>query len=500
MAAVVELTGISKRFGGTQALAGVDLTIERGTVHALVGENGAGKSTLGKVIAGVIQPDSGEYILAGRAVSPSSPRQALEVGVTMMAQELSLVPARSVVENVYLGIEDHSGPFVRRKELDRRFAALVEDTGISVPAQAVVGTLPISDRQKVEILRAVARDAGVIVMDEPTARLTGDETAALKSLIRRLADAGRTVIFVSHFLAEVLDIADVVTVMRDGEIIRTSPVSDETEESLIEGMTGRSFSANFPPRREPAADAKVLLSVEDLTREPAFANVDLVVREGEIVVITGLVGSGRSEVLHTVFGDAPADSGSMTLAGRAFAPRNPAEALRSGLALVPESRKEQGLFLNMSVESNITMPHLHKLGSFGFVSPGAALDQAEASVEAVGVRTERVTTPVTSLSGGNQQKVLFARALVEDPVLLLADEPTRGVDVAAKRAIYDLLVSLAERGMGILMVSSETEEVLGLAHRVIVMHEGRVVAEFDGRTVTEEQIMNAAFTTAGRAT
>lgn len=500
MAAVVELTGISKRFGGTQALAGVDLTIERGTVHALVGENGAGKSTLGKVIAGVIQPDSGEYILAGRAVSLSSPRQALEVGVTMMSQELSLVPSRSVVENVYLGIEDHSGPFVRRKELHRRFAALVADTGISVPADAAVGGLPISDRQKVEILRAVARDAGVIVMDEPTARLTGDETAALKSLIRRLADAGRTVIFVSHFLAEVLDIADVVTVMRDGEIIRTSPVGDETEESLIEGMTGRSFSANFPPRTPPGADAKVLLSVQGLSRGTAFTDVDLVVREGEIVVITGLVGSGRSEVLHTVFGDVPADSGSMTLAGNAFAPRNPAEALRSGLALVPESRKEQGLFLNMSVEWNITMPHLRNLGSFGLVSSSAALEQAETSVEAVGVRTEKVTTPITSLSGGNQQKVLFARALVEDPVLLLADEPTRGVDVAAKRAIYDLLVSLAERGMGILMVSSETEEVLGLAHRVIVMHEGRVVAEFDGSTATEEQIMNAAFTIAGRDT
>jgi simple sugar transport system ATP-binding protein/ribose transport system ATP-binding protein len=500
MAACVELTGISKRFGGTQALAGVDLTVERGTVHALVGENGAGKSTLGKVIAGVVQPDSGEYMLAGRAVHLSSPRQALEAGVTMMAQELSLVPARSVVENVYLGIEDHSGPFVRGKELDRRFAALVEETGIGVNPRASVGDLPIGDRQKVEILRAVARDAGVIVMDEPTARLTGDETAALKSLIRRLAESGRTIIFVSHFLGEVLDIADIVTVMRDGEIVRTSPVASETEESLIEGMTGRSFTANFPTRRPPALDAKELLTLQGLSRESAFSDVDLMVREGEIVVITGLVGSGRSEVLHAVFGDASVDSGSMTLSGQVFAPRSPSQALRSGLAFVPESRKEQGLFLNMSVESNITMPHLRRFGSFGFVSQGAALGQAATSVEAVGVRTEKVTTPITSLSGGNQQKVLFARALVEDPVLLLADEPTRGVDVAAKRAIYDLLVSLAERGMGILMVSSETEEVLGLAHRVIVMHEGRVVAELDGESATEEQIMNAAFITSGRAT
>lgn len=251
MAGVVELRGISKRFGGTQALEDVDLTIDRGTVHALVGENGAGKSTLGKIIAGVIEPDRGEYVLAGRAVSLSSPRQALEAGVTMMAQELSLVPARSVVENVYLGIEDHAGPFVRLKELDRRFAALVEKTGIGVPAQATVGTLPISDRQKVEILRAIARDASVIVMDEPTARLTGDETAALKALIRRLADSGRTVIFVSHFLAEVLDLADTITVMRDGRVIRTSPADSETEESLIEGMTGRSFSASFPREWRP---------------------------------------------------------------------------------------------------------------------------------------------------------------------------------------------------------------------------------------------------------
>ncbi len=498
MAAVVELSGISKRFGGTQALAGVDLTVERGTVHALVGENGAGKSTLGKVIAGVIQPDSGDYLLAGRAVHLSSPRQALDVGVTMMAQELSLVPARSVVENVYLGIEDHSGPFVRRKELDRRFAALVEETGIDVDARASVGDLPISDRQKVEILRAIARDAGVIVMDEPTARLTGDETAALKGLIRRLAQAGRTVIFVSHFLAEVLDLADSITVMRDGHVIRTSPAASETEESLIEGMTGRSFSASFPPRQPPAPGAAELLTVRGLTRDAVFRDVDLVVREGEIVVITGLVGSGRSEVLHAVFGDVPPDSGSMTLAGKEFAPRKPSQALRSGLALVPESRKEQGLFLNMSVESNITMPHLKKLVSFGLVSKAAAHSDATAAVGAVGVKTEKITTPITSLSGGNQQKVLFARALVEDPVLLLADEPTRGVDVAAKRAIYDLLVSLAQRGMGILMVSSETEEVLGLAHRVIVMHGGRVVAEIDGGSATEEQIMNAAFITPGR--
>lgn len=229
-----------------------------------------------------------------------------------------------------------------------------------------------------------------------------------------------------------------------------------------------------------------------------FTDVDLVVRVGEIVVITGLVGSGRSEVLHAVFGDVPVDAGSMTLAGRRHAPRNPSDALRSGLALVPESRKEQGLFLNMSVESNITMPHLRRLGSHGLISMKAARAEAVQAVDDVGVRTESVSTPITSLSGGNQQKVLFARALVDEPTLLLADEPTRGVDVAAKRAIYDLLVSLAARGMGILMVSSETEEVLGLAHRVIVMHEGRVVAELDGATATEEGIMNAAFTTSGR--
>jgi simple sugar transport system ATP-binding protein/ribose transport system ATP-binding protein len=491
--ALIRLTGIDKRFGGTQALSGVDLEIASGTVHALVGENGAGKSTLGKVVAGVIAPDSGTYELAGRTVNLSSPRQALDLGITMMAQELSLVPSRSVVENVYLGIEPHIGPFVRRRELTTLFSQLVEETGIHVHPNVLVNDLSVGDQQKVEILRALAREASIIVMDEPTARLSKSETLALKNLARKLAESGRTVIFVSHFLSEVLSIADQITTMRDGQVVRTSLAVEETEESLIEAMTGRAFTASFPDRIPIASNAPIALSVKNLSRKAVFSNINFDVRNGEIVALTGLVGSGRSEILLAIFGDLQVDSGDIKIAEASYDPRNPRHALNNKIALVPESRKDQGLFLNLSVESNITMPYLKTVGSLGFVSTRAAGSTAQKAAGAVGVKTESTAAPIASLSGGNQQKTLFARALLDSPDVLLADEPTRGVDVAAKRAIYDLLATRAAKGMGILMVSSETEEVLGLAHRILVMHKGRIVAELAGESATEEGIMTAAF-------
>ena len=495
----VEFRGVSKSFGATVALRDVSLAVTTGEVHALVGENGAGKSTLVKALAGIVPPDAGEVLLAGRTEQLGSPRQALAAGVTMIAQELSLVPGLSVAENVFLGIEPHRGPWVRRREIRKAFDALVASSGIDVAAEATVGSLRIGDQQKVEILRALARRARVIVMDEPTARLSRDETAALLKTVRSLAASGTSVIFVSHFLEEVLEVADSVTIMRDAAIVRSGPARAESRSSLIEGMTGRPLDAMFPPRRPPSPDAATVLQVSGLSRRGHFADIDLTVREGEIVVLSGLVGSGRSEVLQAIYGSEPASSGEMTLRGVLYQPKSVRDALKSGMALIPESRKDLGLVLDRSVADNVTLPYLRDVERSGLISPRREDELAGDRMEMVGVKAASPRIAVATLSGGNQQKVLFARSLVRTPVLLLADEPTRGVDVGAKRSIYDLMASLAADGMGVLVVSSEIEEVMGLAHRILVMHQGRLVAEFDGTQADEASVIAAAFGPVGAA-
>ncbi len=366
----VELRAVTKRFGATVALSAVDLQVRRGTVHALVGENGAGKSTLGKVVAGVHAPSSGELLVGGRPVDLRSPRQALGHGLAIIAQELSLVPERSVVENVFLGIEPHRGPWVRRSALRRRFDALVGSSGIVVPADATVADLSVGQQQKVEILRALARRAELVVMDEPTARLAADETAALRAMVRRLAAGGTTVIFVSHFLDEILGLADVVTVMRDGRVVRTGPVAVEDHRSLIEGMTGRAMDAAFPDKRLAPAGAPEVLRVAGLTRQGSFEDVSFTVRAGEIVAIAGLVGAGRSEVVRAVYGADRAERGEVTLSGKPLRARHPRQAIARGIAMIPESRKDQGLLMGRSVRENVSLPFLQSLTRGGLVQFG----------------------------------------------------------------------------------------------------------------------------------
>lgn len=485
--------GLTKRYGATQALAGIDIDVERGSIHALVGENGAGKSALGKIIAGVVQPDGGTMELSGRLVTFGSPRQALEAGVTIIAQDLSLVPERSVLENVFLGIESHRGPWVLRRSIARRYDELTRQAGIFVDPAAKVGELRVGDQQKVEILRALARDAELIVMDEPTARLSQEETLALTATMKQLAERGTTFIFVSHFLEEVQDLANTITILRDSRVVRTSPAPAETHESLIVAMTGRPLDMAFPHKIPPATDVPVVLEVSALTRNGVFDDVTFQIRTGEIVALAGLVGAGRSDVAQAVYGAVRVDSGTMTLKGSIYRPTMPREGLRAGVAMIPESRKDQGLVLDRSVKDNITLPYLREVERLGVISGRHEGDLAADRSTRVGVKASSVDAHVRTLSGGNQQKVLFARALVRPPVLLIADEPTRGVDVGAKRAIYDLIAGLAAEGMAVLVVSSELEEVLGLAHRVVVMHEGRVVADLQGDEATEESIMHAAF-------
>ena len=492
---LVEVRGVCKNFGGVRAVADASITIDRASIHGLVGENGAGKSTLGKMIAGVHMPDTGELLVDGRVVHYHSPHDALKDGLTMIAQELALVPKRTVIENVFLGVETSTLGFVNRGSLRARFDELNDQTGFGLPGDALVGSLRVADQQKVEIMRAIARNARLIVMDEPTAALTVDEAEKLFETVRRLREEGTAIVYVSHFLQEVLDLVDCVTVMKDGRIVRTTPAASETAESLVSAMLGRSLDVTFPDKRFPSEDAPVVLEVADLTRAGVIEDISLTVRAGEIVGMGGLIGSGRSEVARAIFGADPIDSGTVKLNGREVKIRSPRHAKKIGIALLPESRKDQGLIMRRPIFENVTLPHLPDVSVAEVMVPrreeGASRDQ----LQQVDARYDTLGAPVTTLSGGNQQKVLFAKWLFRRPAVLIADEPTRGVDVGAKKSIYELITSLAADGMAVLLISSELEEVLGLAHRVLVMRGGRIVAEFDGRTVTEDAVMRAAFAT-----
>ena len=493
----IRIRGLTKRFGATTALDSVDLQVESGAVHALIGENGAGKSTLAKILAGVHQPDAGTLEVLGRVVSFHSPRAALDHGITMIAQELALVPARNAVDNVLLGVEERSGPFVNRVRQRERLADLMDRTGIAVPTDVPARAMSIADQQKVEILRALARDARLVIMDEPTARLAGRETAQLKEIIRRLATSGTTVLYISHFLEEVLEVSDTVTIMRDGHVVRTSPTSEETPDSLVNAMIGRALGSYFP-NRVPAPEGPPVLSVAGLSRPPAFADVDLTVRAGEIVGLAGLVGSGRTELVRAVYGADRATSGTVSVCGEPVSIRSSRQAIDAGIGLIAESRKDHGILPTRSVISNVSLPHLSTMSKLGFVRRARERAESVAAIDRAGVRCATPTMPIASLSGGNQQKAMFARWMVERPRLLIADEPTRGVDIGAKRAIYDQLVNMAGDGVGILVVSSELDELLGLCHRIHVMRQGRLVAELDAAEATEESIMSAAFGTESR--
>jgi ribose transport system ATP-binding protein len=488
----VELADVSKHFGAVRALDGVSLSIARGSIHALVGENGAGKSTLGKIVAGVLAPDDGRLLLDGEAVALRSPREALERGVAMIAQEVNVVAQLTVEENVFLGAEPRGAGFIARRALRRRYEQLAETAGFHLPATAAAGRLAPAEQQKVEILRALSRDAELIVMDEPTASLGGEETAQLHEIVRSLARAGRTVLLVSHFLREVLALADDVTVLRDGRVVRTSAAAAETEDSLIHAMLGRPLTAAFPTKHLAGEDAPAVLTVRDL-HAPGVQGVSFSVRAGEIVALAGLVGAGRTELARAVFGAERPTAGTVEVARGRGLSGGPRARLRAGVAMIPESRTDDGLLLGRSVTENVSLASLAGVSSYGFVRRGAERRRTRAALDRWTVHASSPAAPVSSLSGGNQQKLLFARMLLCGPQVLVADEPTRGVDVGAKRAIYDLLIALADDGLGVLLISSELEEVLGLAHRVLVMRAGRIVSELSGEQMTESAVLGAAF-------
>ena len=493
----VELKDIGKSFGGTRALEGVSLTIGRGSIHALVGENGAGKSTLGKIIAGAYAPDDGQLLLAGEPVRFRSPRDAINAGVNLIAQELSIMGSLTVEQNVFLGVEPSRAGFQSRRELRRRYNELAASVGFELDGGGNAGALRTADKQKVEILRALCRNAELIVMDEPTAALSRPDVAALHAVIRQLAASGTTVVLVSHFLGEVLELADQVTILRDGRLVQTVPAAGQTEESLMAAMLGRSLDATFPPRRPVPASARTVLEVRELVA-PGVNGVSFALKAGEILGLAGLVGAGRTEVARAIYRANRVQSGSVTVATATGGKQidvtgTPRKAMRSGVLMIPESRKEQGLLLGRPVRENVSLSTLAKVSRLGLVQPGPERRTVRDMLTRVDARGGGQSVPASSLSGGNQQKLLFARSLLSNPTVLIADEPTRGVDVGAKRAIYELLTTLTADGLGVLLISSDVEEILGLAHRVLVMRGGRVVTELAGENATEAAILGAAF-------
>jgi ABC-type sugar transport system ATPase subunit len=490
--AFVELRDISKRFGGVLALDNISLSIARAGVHGLVGENGAGKSTLGKIIAGEYKPDAGEVVIEGETVHYSRPREALRQGITYVAQELSLVPARSVFENVLLGSERTRFGFVQDGLARERYEDAAERLGFRLDPRVPVGSLRVADQQKVELMRAIARRARMIVMDEPTATLSPHETDRLLEAIRRLAAGGTTIVFVSHLLREVLAVCDDVTVLKDGRRVTTVPAATTTADQLVVAMIGRQLEGSYPAKRPPAADSPIAFRAEGVRTPGSAVGIALEVRRGEILGLAGLVGSGRTELCRALFG-LERSAGEFFVDGERRSLSSPREAIAAGIAMLPESRRDQGLVMRRPIRDNVTLPHLGRFGVGGLIrrrDERAAVGQI---LSQVGVDSVRSQGNVVNLSGGNQQRVLFAKWLLEPPKLLIADEPTRGVDVGAKRAIYDLLVQLAGRGMAIILVSSEIEEVLGLGHRVAVMRNGRIVGELDGADISKDAVMRVAF-------
>jgi len=488
----VRLSGIEKSFGSARILNGISLAFATGEVHALIGENGAGKSSLGKVVGGYYSFDAGTLTVFGRDVGHWSPRAALTSGIAMIHQELQLVPELTVAENVFLGIEENRAGVLTGSE-QARFRALDERCGFGLSPNAVVADLRIAERQKVEIMRAIARDARVIIMDEPTSSLTADEADKLHRVIRWLRDEGRTVIYVTHFLDHVLETADRVTVMRDGRVVRTGPIAAETKASLIEAMLGEPADVAFPPLPPaPAADAPVLLEVAGLSSATGLSEVSLQVRAGEIVGLVGLVGSGRSELARAIFGADPS-TGTVRVGGAAYDERSPRLSVQRGLAFVPEDRRKQGLDLVQTVRPNMSLPHLSLVSRLGVLKPRDERRRTAQMIEHFNIVPGQIDGEVAFYSGGNQQKVLLSKWVYGNPKVVILDEPSRGVDIGARRRIHNFVVELARGGAAVLLISSELEEVISLSHRGYLMRDGRIIGEADCRTLTVEDALFRLF-------
>lgn len=488
---VLEMEGISKAFHGVKALDRVSLQVRQGEVHALMGENGAGKSTLMKILTGLVKPDEGVIRFHGEEVRIDSPQTALRLGIAMIHQELNPVPEMTVAENIFLGREPARARFlVDKRKMYRDTRELLASFEFHAAPEERVGNLSVAQKQMLEIIKAVSWQARLIIMDEPTSALSDGEVRTLFRTIDRLRNSGVPIIYISHRMDEIFSMTDRVTVLRDGQYIGTEAITALDSGRLISMMVGRPLQDIFP--KEKVAHGKVVFEAKNLTRKPHFENVSFEVREGEILGVAGLMGAGRSEVMRALFGIDRLDEGEIWMEGRKLNIRHPSEAIRNGIAMVTEDRKEYGLVLCRSIRENITLAHWPLSGGNPVLSRAAEMKRINEITSNISIKMSGVEQLVQNLSGGNQQKVVLSKWLMVNPKLLILDEPTRGIDIGAKAEIYRLISRLAKEGMAIILISSELPEVLGMSDRILVMGNGRIKGEFPGGTTTQEEILACA--------
>jgi ABC-type sugar transport system ATPase subunit len=496
MAPILEVKNITKSFSGNRVLEGVDLAVAAGEVLALVGENGAGKSTLMNIIGGILQPDTGQILFDGAPVAFGSPMEAMHKGISIVHQELSLAPNMNLAQNIFLRREPANAlGFIDWKRLHADTAAIFQRLGLDLDSRTLTSKLSVSVQQVVEIAKALSFDARVIIMDEPTSALSEAEIERLYAIIADLTQRGIAIIFISHKLDEVFHLADRIAVLRDGRMVGTLSKAEATRDKVIQLMVGREVTSLYPPKGEETgeADDVTFFAVEGLTREPYFRDVSFTLRRGEILGFAGLVGAGRTEVARALIGADRAEAGALTLNGRKVRFHSPRQAIAEGVCYLTEDRKTLGLFLKLPVRDNIAAAALPRFTNrLGFLREGRIREASRRFVEEVEVRPANDEQLAINLSGGNQQKTLLAKWLCAQPKVLIADEPTRGVDVGAKAKIHADLRRLANAGIGVIVISSELPEVLGLSDRVAVFREGELTAILDGATATQEEVMRYA--------
>lgn len=492
MTALLELRGISKSFGAVRALQGVDLTLRVGEIHALAGENGAGKSTLMNIIDGILRPDSGEMLLNGNAVSPRSPREAQQLGIGLVHQEIALCPDISVYENIWMAHAASQRGVLMPHKLLREKAQVVMNRLAPIPVTKKVGELSLSQQQLVEIAKALTLDCRLLILDEPTAALTEPEAQTLFGIVRQLQAQGIAVVYISHRMAEIFALCQHITILRDGRTVHSAPLNRMTPDEVITRLVGRELSQLYPDKR-PVSSAAPLLEVRGLGDGKRFQDIHFDLRPGEILGIGGLMGAGRSEIAQGICGLLPIKHGNIRIKGQPVTLRNYAASIAQRMVYLSEDRKDAGLFLTMPIEWNMSALDIRAISHHRLMlSPRLERLQAEALAQQVKLKHGKLSDPVSSLSGGNQQKVALARVLSVQPQIVLLDEPTRGVDVSAKAEIYSILAKLAANGVGLVVISSELPELIGLCDRIMVIHEGRISGEVAGEAMTEENLMRLA--------
>jgi len=486
-----ELLRISKSFGGIAALNNVTLKVRPGEIHALIGENGAGKSTLMKILAGAYLKDSGKILIDGAEVNIRNTHDSRKLGIGIIYQELSLVPALSVAENIFLHQLTRGGVWIRWREIKREAESLIQSLGFSINPSTQVNKLSVAHQQIVEIAKALSEKVSILILDEPSAVLGTHEIKKLMDTLNRLKKSGVAIIYISHHLSEIFQLADRITVLKDGISGEPQIVTETDEDSIIQQMLGRSLDAMYP-ERNPAAGEEILRAVE-ISRKGKVEQVSLAVKSGEVLGIAGLVGSGRSETARIIFGADRKDGGELFLSGKRLGLRSPLEAAKAGIGMVPEDRKQQGIILSLPVMHNISLSNLDKItGAFGFIRKQRERNNARDLIRQLSIKTRNENALTFTLSGGNQQKVVLAKWLNKQCSVLIIDEPTRGVDIGAKVEIYHLINELSRKGVAIVVISSETAELMGICDRILIMRKGRITGELSRQDFSEEEILRLA--------